>query len=60
MKEHILSLLHEKFGKIEDVPKYAAATLLDPRFKKFGFSDNMRGPIRVANAITFVSEYSDI
>ncbi|KAK3929828.1 Zinc finger BED domain-containing protein 4 [Frankliniella fusca] len=38
MKEHLLALLREKFANVEGVRWYAAATLLDPRFKKFGFN----------------------
>ena len=58
MKEHLLALLKEKFANVEGVRWYAAATLLDPRFKKLGFTqDDMRSPIRIAEAISFVGKY---
>ncbi len=59
MKEHLLALLREKFANVEGVRWYAAATLLDPRFKKFGFNhDDVRSPIRIADAISFVGKSS--
>ncbi|XP_014204713.1 uncharacterized protein LOC106636731 [Copidosoma floridanum] len=37
LKENLTTLLRDAFASIEEVPMYAAATLLDPRFKKFRF-----------------------
>jgi len=56
LKEHLIQLVSEKFGSVEDVKLYAAATLLDPRFKKIGFTADDRSPIRIANAISFVGK----
>ncbi|KAK3921530.1 Uridylate kinase [Frankliniella fusca] len=53
LREHLLRLVTEKFGKVEDVRMYSAATLLDPRFTKVGFTADERSPMRIANAIYF-------
>ena len=53
-----MAFIREYFGNVEGTPIFAAATLLDPRFKKYGFSQYMRTPIRLSTAIAFVGESS--
>ncbi|XP_052130034.1 zinc finger BED domain-containing protein 4-like [Frankliniella occidentalis] len=56
VKEILKALLKDAFDSIELVPMYAAATLLGPRFKKFGFRQDLTTPRRVGNAISFVGD----
>lgn len=57
MQQEFLKQIETSFGNVEEVQLFAAATLLDPRFKKFGFTkaeDDFRAPVRIAKAISTV------
>jgi len=57
LKMDLQEQIAQQFGFIEDTKVFAAATLLDPRYKRVGFTADERKPIRVANAMDHVGKY---
>lgn len=50
LKQNVKSLIENKFSGTENVRIYAAATILDSRFKKEGFSD----PLAFSSGLRYI------
>jgi len=57
MRKDLIALIDEKFGSIEDVQLFVRATLLDWRYKKYGFHKDERTPLRVAKAANGLGKF---
>jgi len=59
LKAKLEGLIKSSFGNLEEIKLFAGSTLLDPRYKKVGFTEDLRKPIRIANAQHFVGELTE-